>query len=255
MTILHAIIFGIVEGLTEFLPISSTAHLVLTADVLGIVQTEAVKTFEIVIQLGAILAVVLLRGKELLRDRRTMLLVLTAFLPTAVLGFLLHDLIKNVLLGSSSILLWSLFLGGIVLIIVDSRKQRSHAVTNLSSLSFGNAFLIGVFQSLALVPGVSRAGATIVGGELLGVERKTIVEFSFLLAIPTMAAATGYDLLKSIDQLTSGDMLTIAVGFVVSFVVAIFAIRAFLNYVKHHSLASFGIYRMVLAAVAWLFLA
>jgi undecaprenyl-diphosphatase len=251
MTLLYAAIFGVVEGITEFLPISSTGHLLLTAQVLHLPQTEAMKTFEIVIQLGAILAVAVLRGRVLVRDRRTVLLVLTAFLPTAVIGFLLHDFIKGVLLQSTPVLLWSFFLGGIVLILVD-RTAKQGKIDGVSKMTFTHALLIGVFQSIALIPGVSRAGATIVGGELLGVRRATIVDFSFLLAIPTMAAATGYDFLKSFDALGSQDMTMLAVGFIISFIVALIAVRSFITFVQKHSLASFGIYRIGLAAAVWL---
>lgn len=254
MLLLHAAFLGLIEGLTEFLPVSSTGHLLLSAHFLRLPQTDALKTFEIVIQLGAILAVVVFRGRELLRDRRTMLLVLTAFVPTAVIGFLLHDIVKNVLFESMSTLLWSFFIGGIVLILVDKSKQGKGSVTDIGQISFGHALLLGVCQSIALVPGVSRAGATIVGGELLGVDRKTIVDFSFLLAIPTMAAATGLDLLTSFDALGSQDFVALAVGFILSFVVALVAVRTFLSYVQKHSLAIFGMYRIALAVFVWILL-
>jgi undecaprenyl-diphosphatase len=253
MNAIQAVIFGIVEGITEFLPISSTGHLMLTARYLGIAQTEFVKSFEIAIQSGAILAVVALYWKTLLGSFNIWKKLLAAFLPTAVIGALLYKIIKHFLLDSSAVVLWALFLGGIALIIFECfHREKENAAGALSEISYPQALLIGLFQSLAIVPGVSRAAATIVGGLLLGIKRKTIVEFSFLLAIPTMAAAMALDLLKSAYAFSSGQFSVLAIGFAVSFAVALVAIRFLLVFIKRHTFIPFGIYRILIAVVFWL---
>lgn len=253
MSVLAAAVLGVIEGLTEFLPISSTAHLILATRAMGIPDTEFVKTFEVVIQLGAILAVVVLYGRRLLIDRSLLRTVLVAFLPTAVIGFVLHDFIKQFLFESLQTILTALAVGGAVLIAFDWLKKNK--AENASPVTVTQAFWIGVCQSLAVIPGVSRAAATIIGGELLGVGRKTIVEFSFVLAIPTMAAATGLDLLKTSASFSGSEWIALAVGFLVAFGVAIASITWFLQYITRHSFSTFGFYRIGLAAVcALLFL-
>ena len=181
MNFIHAVIFGIVEGVSEFLPISSTGHLILAAKLMGFSQSEFVKSFEITIQLGAILAVLVLYWKKLLIDFETLKRVLTAFIPTAILGFLLYKIIKKVLLANVQVVLWSLFIGGIILIVFELWiRGKDATVSKISEMSYKTAVWIGVFQSLAMIPGVSRSGATIVGGRFLGIDRASIVEFSFL---------------------------------------------------------------------------
>lgn len=252
MSYLHAIILGIVEGLTEFLPISSTGHLILVSDIFGIRQTVFVKSFEVVIQLGAIMAVVVLYARRLLTDKETMKRLVIAFLPTAFVGLVLYRFIKT-LFESSMTVVVTLFLGGVVIILFEAwLKRRGTAAEGPTgaTMTYKQAFLIGMAQSVAVIPGVSRAGATIVGGLSLGLSRTAITEFSFLLAVPTMAAATGYDLLKSAHGFASGDLPVLAVGFAVSFIVAWVAVKSFLSFVKTHSFTSFGIYRIV-AAVAF----
>ena len=252
MDTIHALIFGIVEGLTEFLPISSTGHLILTAKIFGLAQTDFLKSFEIAIQLGAILAVVVLYWKKLLVDMEIFKKVLTAFIPTAILGLVLYKIIKKVLLNSYEVVLWSLFLGGIFLIIFEYwHRGKKTGIDDLKKISYSTALLIGVFQSMAMVPGISRAAATIVGGLLLGVTRQTIVEFSFLLAVPTMAAATALDLLKTAHAFSLGQMEFLAVGFVSSFVVAIFSIKFLLYFIKNHTFIGFGVYRVCIALLFW----
>ncbi len=250
MTLTQTAILSFIEGLTEFLPVSSTGHLILASELLRIPSTDVHKSFEIAIQLGAILAVVVLYGPTLLRNRRTLLLTATAFVPIAVIGFLLHGIVKQFLLGNVSVVLWALFIGGIVLVIFESflPSRRPGKPEGLpTEISLLQAIMVGMCQSLAIIPGVSRSAATIVGGELLGISRKAIVEFSFLLAIPTMAAAIGYDLLKSAGEFTSGDWGNLLIGFVLSFFFALVAVRWFVAYVKEHSFAVFGVYRMLLA--------
>jgi len=253
MNILQAIIFGIVEGITEFLPVSSTGHLMLTARYLGISQTEFVKSFEIAIQSGAILAVAVLYRRRLLKGGKIWGKLIAAFLPTAAVGALLYRVIKNCLLSSSSTVLWSLFLGGLALILFEIfYREKAGSAGELSEITYPQALLIGLFQSLAIVPGVSRAAATIVGGLALGIKRKTIVEFSFLLAVPTIAAAMLLDLVKSSYAFSSAQFLALLVGFIVSFAVALVAMRFLVVFIKTHTFIPFGIYRMLIAIAFWL---
>ncbi len=252
MDIFHALTFGIVEGITEFLPISSTGHLILTARLMGLAQTDFLKSFEIAIQLGAILSVVILYARSLLVDKAVILRILTAFLPTVILGGLFYKLIKKFLLGNTQVVLWALFLGGIFLIIFDwFHREKENATHEIQKMPYRTAFLIGVFQSLAMVPGVSRAAATIIGGLILGVKRKTIVEFSFLLAVPTMLAATALDLLKNADTFSSDQLAFLMVGFIASFLIAILSIKFLLYFIKKHNFISFGIYRILVALFFW----
>lgn len=255
MNLLHALIFGIVEGITEFLPISSTGHLILTAHLLKLQQTDFLISFQIIIQLGAIMAVLTLYGKKVLSSFEICKRVAVAFLPTAIIGFVLYKIIKKFLLTNHEVVLWSLFIGGIVLIVFEYfHKEDKSSIEEINNLSYRKAFLIGIFQSLAVVPGVSRAAATIVGGLLLGLKRTTIVEFSFLLALPTMCAATGLDLLKNKHAFTGDQISFLLVGFISSFFVAILSIKFLLYFIKNHSFISFGIYRIVLALVFWIFI-
>lgn len=254
MDLLQVIILSVVEGLTEFLPVSSTGHLGLASELLGIPQTEFVKSFEIIIQLGAILAVALLYGKTLLTNKAVWLRILAAFLPTAIVGFTLYRVIKEFLIGNTMITLSALFLGGIALIILEliHQEKESHA-GKIEDLSLKQSFLIGLIQSLSIIPGVSRAAATIIGGLFVGAKRKTAVEFSFLLAIPTMAAATGLDLIKSDFAFSQNEYLLLLVGLTGSFIVAIFAVKFLLKFVQTHTFIPFGIYRIILALLFWIF--
>ncbi len=251
----QAFILGVVEGVTEFLPISSTGHLILVSRLLGIEPTEFLKTFEISIQLGAILAVVVLYGRSRLCQGPILGRVLAAFLPTAILGFLLYRLIKKYLLADYILVTWTLCLGGLLLIFFEIwHRERNETIEEIRQMTFKQAIGIGFFQALALIPGVSRAAATIVGGLLLGMKRKTIVEFSFLLAVPTMAAATGLDLYKNWNLLNYHQIFILALGAVTAFVMAILSIKFLLYFVRNHTFISFGIYRILAAALfAYLF--
>ncbi len=252
MNFLHAIILGLVEGITEFLPISSTGHLILTSRILNIPQTNFIKSFEIAIQLGAILSVVVLYWRRLLVDFSMIKRLLAAFIPTAIIGVIFYKVIKKFLLGDSHVVLWSLFLGGIFLIVFElMHREKEDAVEDISSISYRQAFVIGCFQSIAVIPGVSRAAATIVGGLILGLKRKTIVEFSFLLAVPTMLAATVLDLYKNASAFSGRETGLLIVGFLVSFVVAILAVKAFLKFIQKHNFIVFGVYRVILAVFFW----
>lgn len=252
MTIIQAVILGIVEGVTEFLPISSTGHLILAGKVLGIGDAEFTKSFDIAIQLGAVLAVVVLYWRRFFTDAQAWKKVLLAFLPTAIIGFVFYKIIKHYFLSNSLLVVWSLLLGGIVLIAIElwHKKKSSPGV---DAITHRQAFFTGAIQAISAIPGVSRSGATIVGGLLMGISRKTIVEFSFLLAIPTMAAATGYDLLKSGASFSGNDVYLLAIGFVVSFFVALAAVKWLLDYIQSHTFIAFGVYR-ILVALIFLFL-
>lgn len=253
MTFVQALILGIVEGITEFLPISSTGHLILTSHLLGIPESNFVKTFEIVIQLGAILAALVLYWRLLLVDVRTLAKTIVAFIPTGIAGFLLYKYIKQ-LLGSPMVVVWSFVIGGILLILLE-RAHRAPATDDrrFESISFPQAFLLGVCQILSMIPGVSRSASTIMPGLLMGISRKTIVEFSFVLAVPTMAAATGYELLKSYRSLSLQQLDVLAVGFVVSFLMALVAMKALLTYIQRHTFVAFGVYRILAALAFWAF--
>ncbi|MCG3177201.1 MAG: Undecaprenyl-diphosphatase [Candidatus Omnitrophica bacterium] len=253
MELIHAVILGIVEGLTEFLPVSSTGHLILAGKILGLPETDFLKSFEVAIQLGAILAVVCLYHRRLLAGPAVWLRVGAAFVPTAVIGLVLYKLIKHHLLGNADVVVWSLFIGGVLFILFERwHRERPGDTVELERLPVWKCALVGLIQAVSVVPGVSRAGATILGGLSLGIRRPVIVEFSFLLAVPTMAAATGLDLLKSSHAFSAEELGLLAVGMAVSFVVALGAIRFFIGYVQKHSFTVFGIYRIALALVYWL---
>lgn len=244
MDFLHVLVLSIVEGITEFLPISSTGHLILTSRLLGISTTDFTKTFEITIQLGAIMAVVALYFKKFL-DLDLYKKLVIAFIPTAIVGFVLYPFIKGFLLGSFRVTLISLFLGGLILIFFNRENAKS------KEIGFKEAFLIGVFQSISVIPGVSRAAATIIGGLLVGLNRRKATEFSFLLAVPTMLAATGYDIYKSSSILNSQNLPPLAMGFALSFVFALLAVKLLIAYVKKHDFKVFGIYRIALSVLYW----
>lgn len=254
MDFIDAIILGVVEGLSEFLPISSTGHLILASRLLGLAPGDFVKTFEIAIQSGAILAVVVLYWRELLVNRLIMARVMVAFLPTGILGLIFYRLIKGFLLGSIEVVLWALALGGIAIIGFEYLyRGRGGRVKSLEGISYQQAFAIGLFQSLAMIPGVSRAAATILGGLALGIERRTIVEFSFLLAVPTMVIATGYDLSKNLHQFSMDEVEILFSGLVVSFVVAWASVKFLLRFIQTHTFMPFGVYRLFLSFVWVLF--
>lgn len=255
MTFFSAALLGIVEGITEFLPVSSTAHLILTSHVLGLPDTDVLKSFEIAIQLGAIGAAVCMYWKMIVTSRKLWLTVAAAFVPTGVIGLLFHGVVKTYLLGNLVVVALALALGGIILILFE-RMHRDETTTTLNALdiTIPQAIMIGTAQALALIPGVSRSAATVIAGMAGGIRRSAIVDFSFLLAIPTMAAATGLDLLKTGGAFSSHDLLVLLVGFIVSFATALAAIRWLLSYVRSHTFAAFGIYRIALAIVVWFFI-
>jgi undecaprenyl-diphosphatase len=248
MTLVQSIILGIVEGITEFLPISSTGHLILVSWLLGLSQTEFQKSFEIAIQLGAISSVIALYWRQFLSPG-ILTKVIIAFIPTGIIGLAFYRVVKTYLLSSEVIVLWALGLGGVALIVFELiHRERKDALRDVASISYSQALLIGLFQSVSIIPGVSRAGATIVGGLILGLTRPIIVEFSFLLAAPTMLAATGFDLLKNASSFAIDDAVNLATGFVASFFVALISVKWLLGFVQTRTFVPFGIYRMLVAA-------
>ncbi len=254
MDFITALILGIVQGISEFLPISSTGHLILASHLMGLQHTEFLKSFEIAIQAGTILSVVALYWRSLMVDFEVIKRLAVAFLPTGLLGLTLYRLIKGCLLGSETVVLCSLLIGGILIIAFERwYREGENATGEIRAMSYKNALIVGLFQSVAMIPGVSRSAATILGGLLLGLKRKTIVEFTFLLAVPTMLAATGYDLIKSGSQFSLDQVQYLLIGFVTAFVVALLSIKFLLRFIKTHTFIPFGIYRIVLVIV-WVLL-
>ena len=244
----EALILGIVEGVTEFLPISSTGHLILVSSLLGIEQTEVHKTFEVVIQLGSILAVVSIFKEKIFHNLKLWKRLIVGFIPTAVIGLILYKLIKS--LFAPEIVAYMLILGGVIFILIELfYKEKDHHIGHIEQVSYKQAFLIGLFQSLAMVPGTSRSGATIVGGILIGLKRETATEFSFLLAIPTMLAATTYDIFKHYNEFDFSQAQALGVGFITAFIVALGIVKWLLSFVKKHSFIPFGIYRIVVGFI------
>lgn len=260
MNIIHGLILGLVEGLTEFLPISSTAHLILAQQWLRLPSSEFLKTFSISIQLGAIMAVVIIYWHRVLNNRVIIGKVAAAFIPTAIIGLALYGFIKRYLLDSPLIIAWALIIGGVLIILLEKYYSKHQTKTeesnNLANISYSQAILIGLFQALAIIPGVSRSGATIMGGLGLGIKRQDIVEFSFLLAIPTMAAATGLDLIKTNLNFSPSEIIIWATGFIAAFITAVLGIKFFLRFIQKNDFTIFGWYRIGLGLVvlAWLFI-
>lgn len=259
MDILKTIILGIIEGVTEFLPVSSTGHLILAGDVLAFTGERA-KVFEIFIQLGAILSVVwlyrarlasIIRGIGTSKANDFLIKIFLAFLPSAIVGLLAHSYIKHYLFNPITVAI-ALVGGGIAIIFIEKAIKKPQ-VLDIDTISYKSALGVGLFQVLSLFPGVSRAGATIMGGLILSLERRVAAEFSFFLAIPTMFAAASFDLLKGIKYLEPTDLPIFALGFVTAFVSAILVIKVFLRYIARNNFLPFGYYRIVFGIVALLY--
>lgn len=253
MDLFNGIILGVVEGVTEFLPVSSTAHLIIVSRLLGIVQTDFHKMFEVVIQSGAILAVVVAYARYVRQNPQIIRPVIVSFIPTAIVGMAFHQIITGVFFESTSLIVTSLFFIGVVFLVVE--YMISHKMLKmekrLESLSMRDAFLIGVGQSFSVVPGVSRAGIVILSAIFLGYRRQEAALYSFLLAVPTITAASILELYKNKEMLFApgANLGFLAVGFVTSFVVALVTIKWLVDYLKHHTLHIFGIYRIALAII------
>jgi undecaprenyl-diphosphatase len=273
MDTITAIILAIVEGITEFIPVSSTGHMILTAKLMGFGEQEAImKTYEIVIQLGAILAIALVyrhrvlnllgigrsrtgRGGVMPASRLNLIHVILGIAPALAVAFFARDFIKG-LFGASTVL-WALVAGGILMIIAEWVNKRKIRITahELDDLSYGQALAIGLYQIISVLwPGFSRSGSTISGGMLSGVSYKASADFSFLIAIPIMCAASGYELLDSYRYFTSETIGYFVIGFLVSFVVAYLVVILFMRWIQKIRLTHFAIYRFILAAVFWLFI-
>lgn len=259
--IIKAVFLGIVEGLTEFLPVSSTAHLLISSYLIDFTSIQN-NLFEIVIQFGAILAICVIYYKKIFdvvlnfkqnSQQKFILNLILAFLPAAIIGGAFHGFIKQYFFSNFVIAL-ALIIGGILMIIIE-RKPRQANIGEVDNIKPLTAFQIGLFQCIAMIPGVSRSGATIIGGLLLGLNRKTATEFSFFLAIPTIAAASFYDLFKNFSELTTSNVEIILVGLLASFFSALLVIKWFINFVSKNNFIPFGIYRIIVGILILLFIA
>lgn len=253
MDLVQVLILSISEGITEFLPISSTGHLIIASKLLNIAQTNFVKSFEISIQSGAILAVVWLYWKEILGNKKIFKNTLIAFIPTAIIGFALYKVVKNFLIGNVQITLLMLVLGGFLIVVLERLFKHRKQGLDVDSLSLQKSFLIGTAQALSIIPGVSRSAATILSGMGAGLKREEATKFSFMLAIPTMFAATGYDLVRTAGSFNSSQILSLAVGFIASFLVAVLTIKWFIRFVHTRTLMVFGLYRIAAGIILFLF--
>lgn len=246
MTLFQSIILAIIEGLTEFLPVSSTGHMILADAIMEVQDKEFAKTFEIVIQLGAIMAVAVLYIKRFFVSLTIYLKLIAAFIPTGVIGILAYKAVKAYLFNPI-VVSATLIIGGILLILLDKwSEKKSSKYQTIEDISYIDAMKIGLFQCISMIPGVSRAAATIFGGIFSGFDRKLATEFSFLLAIPTMMAASGKDLWESKDLITSENIKLMLIGGAVAFVFAIIAVKGFITFVQKYGFKHFGYYRIVL---------
>lgn len=241
MTFYEAVILGIVEGVTEYLPVSSTAHIALTSQMMGVPQDAFMNSFNIIIQIAPIFSVMIIYFNTLFQSLDIWKKLIASFIPTGAIGFLFHHQIEE-MFSANSIVLWMIVTGVFFLIIEFLYFKRGHTTAELEDVTYKQAVSIGFIQALSLVPGVSRSGSTILGGMLLGMKRETAMSFSFLLAIPTMTAASGYTLLKDFDTLSFDGIALIMIGFIVSFIVGWAAVKSFLAIVSKYNFTPFGIY-------------
>lgn len=249
MDIFQSIILGIVEGFTEFLPISSTGHMIVVSSWLGLNQSEEVKAFEVIIQLAAILAVVF-NYKDKFNKNYIPLWskVFVAFLPLAIVGFIFKDQIKE--LFSVEVVAVMFIVGGIIFILLERfYDDKKHTTTKVEDVSFNQALAIGFAQVFALIPGTSRAGSTIVGALLVGLDRKASAEFSFLLALPVMLAASGYDMLKHYRDFLDTNIVVLIVGFITAFITALLTMKLFLRFLERFTFTAFGLYRIIFGVI------
>jgi len=245
MDIFQAIVIGIIEGFTEFLPISSTGHMIVASKFLGVEQSSVVKAYEVIIQFSAILAVMLLyRDKINIKEIKLWQKIFVAFLPLAIVGFLLKDWVKEIF--SIEIVAYMFIVGGIIFLVVERfHKEENSKAKNIEDITWSQSLWIGFGQIFSLIPGTSRAGSTIIAGMLSSVDRKTSTEFSFLLAIPVMMAVSGYDLLKHYHEFIGADLTAFLIGFVVAFGVAYLTIKLLIVFLQRFTFVAFGIYRIL----------
>lgn len=253
MQIIHVLILSIIEGITEFLPISSTFHLIQTANLLGIEQNEFAKLFEVFIQAGAILSVVLIYYSSIWKDRQLIKKTLISFFPTAVIGLVLYKVIKNVFFESPNLMIFVFILFGIIFLITEFLVKKKKILLNneITKLTYKQAFIVGVIQSLAVVPGVSRAGTVIIAMMFLGYKRDESAQYSFILSIPTIFAASLYDLYKEREVVIANlnNMGLLFLGFIFTFISSYFVVKWLLQYLQKHSLTLFGWYRIGLGII------
>ena len=249
MDIIQAVIIGIIEGFTEFLPISSTGHMIVASEFLGISQDTLMKAYEVIIQFAAILAVMLIyQEKVTFRKIDLWTKLLVAFLPLAIIGYIFKEQIKT--LFTVETVAWMFIIGGVVFLIVEYfYEEKEYHVSDVEKVSYMQALWIGIAQLFSLIPGTSRAGATIIGGLLLKLDRKTSMEFSFLLAIPVMAAVSGYDLLKHYEEFADANWIAFVLGFITAFIVAYITIKLFLAFIQRFTFVAFGVYRILFGVI------
>jgi len=250
MNIFDSIILGIIEGFTEFLPISSTGHLIIASHFMGIDQTEVTKAYEVIIQFAAILAVIFnYKDKFTIKKIDLWIKVFVAFLPIGIVGFIFSHQIKE--LFSIKVVATMFIVGGILFLIVEKFfiKNEEELISDVEDVTLKQSLIIGFSQIFALIPGTSRAGSTIIGALLVGLSRKASAEFSFLLAFPVMSAVTAYDLLKHYQEFDNTNLLNLAIGFLVSFVVAFITIKLFLKFLEKFTFVSFGVYRILFGVI------
>ena len=249
MDIFQAIIIGIIEGFTEFLPISSTGHMIVASEFLGVSQGALTKAYQVIIQFAAILAVmVIYKEKITFKEIDLWQKLFVAFLPLAIVGYIFKDQIKT--LFTVEVVAWMFIVGGFIFLIVEYfyEEKKAH-VTHVEKVNYKQALWVGIAQIFSLIPGTSRAGATIIGGLLVGLDRKTSMEFSFLLAIPVMAAVTGYDLLKHYQDFANANWGAFIAGFITAFIVAYLTIKLFLAFIQRFTFVAFGIYRIIFGVI------
>lgn len=249
MDIFQAIILGIVEGITEFLPVSSTGHMIIVSSWIGLEQTSATKAFEMIVQLAAILAVLVnYKDKFTFEKIELWKKLFIAFLPLAAVGFVFRHQIKD--LFSVQIVAIMFIIGGIVFLIVEKlyKESKTH-ITNVEDINYKQALIIGLAQVFALIPGTSRAGSTIIGGLMVGLSRKASAEFSFLLAFPVMLTVSGYDLLKHYNEFSNENLIVLISGFVTAFIIAYITMKLFMKFLDKFTFVSFGIYRIVFGVI------
>ena len=258
MNIFQSVVLGVVEGITEFLPVSSTFHLIWTSRFLGLTQNDFTKLFEVFIQGGAVLAVIFLYFKEVMRDRQLIIKLILSFIPTALVGFLMYKIIKGVLFESTQTITIVFIIIGAVFLVVEYLIQKKwlKLEKNIAKLSYGQAVLIGLLQSLSVLPGVSRAGAVIVGMMFFKFKRSEAAKYSFMLSVPTILAASFYDLYKmrEIVFVSTDKLVVLLVGFVVALASAYVGVKWLIGFLQNHSLTFFGWYRIILGIILLLLL-
>ncbi|HFU74769.1 MAG TPA: undecaprenyl-diphosphate phosphatase [Arcobacter sp.] len=249
MGIFESIILGIIEGFTEFLPISSTGHLIVASEALGIDQTKVTKAYEVIIQFAAILAVIFTYKDKFHPSKINLWIkICLAFIPIGAVGYTFADQIKAMF--DITIVAWMFIIGGVIFLIVEKYyKEDEHKIDDIEKVSYKQAMWIGFAQIFALIPGTSRAGSTIIGAMLVGLNRKASAEFSFLLALPVMSATTAYDLLKHYQDFSGANLIVLGVGFVTAFIVAYLTMKLFLVFLQRFTFVAFGIYRILFGSI------